>query len=86
MIRKAPVKPEKEVREPVHRNSLFRTACKTRDRVCKVIIDSGGNDNLVSTETVEKKKLMISHMNLYKVLWLQKRHQVTVSQQCEVDF
>jgi hypothetical protein len=38
----------------VQRNKLFRTACKTKDRVCKVIVDSGSTDNLVSTEMVEK--------------------------------
>jgi hypothetical protein len=53
MMRKVLIKPEKEAREPVQRNSLFRTACKTRDRVCKVIIDSGSTDNLVSTKMVE---------------------------------
>jgi hypothetical protein len=50
MMRKVLMKLEKEVRELVQRNNLFRTACKTRDRVCKVIIESGSIDNLVSTE------------------------------------
>jgi hypothetical protein len=36
---------------------LFGTTCKTKDRVCKVIIDSGSIDNLVSTEMVEKLEL-----------------------------
>jgi hypothetical protein len=54
MIRKVLPKLEKEMEELVQRTSLFRTACKTRDRVCKVIIDSGSTDNLVSIEVVEK--------------------------------
>jgi hypothetical protein len=41
MMRKVLLKPEKEPENPVQRNSLFRTACKTKDRVCKVIVDSG---------------------------------------------
>jgi hypothetical protein len=49
MMRKILLNPEKEVENPVQRNSLFRTSCKTKDRVCKVIIDSGSMDNLVST-------------------------------------
>jgi hypothetical protein len=66
---------------------LFRTACKTRDRVWKVIIDSGSTDNLVSMEMVEMLKLeMNAHPNLYKVSWLQKGHQVMVSRQCKVEF
>jgi hypothetical protein len=71
MMRKVLMKPKKEVREPVHRNSLFRTASKTRDRVWKVIIDSGSTDNLVSKEMVEKLKLeTTAHLNPYKVSWL----------------
>jgi hypothetical protein len=66
---------------------LFRTACKTRDRVCKVIIESGSTDNLVSTEMVEKMKLeKTTHMNPYKVSLLQKGHQVMVSRKCKVEF
>jgi hypothetical protein len=67
MMRKVLIKPEKEEREPFQRNSLFRTACKTKDRVCKVIIDSGSTDNMVSTEMVEKLKLeTTAHPNPYK--------------------
>jgi hypothetical protein len=87
MMRKVLLKPEKEAKEPVQRNSLFRTACKTKDRVCKVIIDSGSTDNLVSTEMVEKLELeTTAHPNPYKVSWLQKGHQVMVSRQCNVEF
>jgi hypothetical protein len=60
MMRKVLMKLDKEVREPVQRNILFRTACKTIDRVCKVIIDSGSTNNLVSIEMVEKLKLETS--------------------------
>ena len=49
MLRKILLKPEAEVEKTVQRNSLFRTTCKTKYRVCKVIIDSGRTDNLVST-------------------------------------
>jgi hypothetical protein len=52
-----------------------------------VIIDSGSTDNLVSTEIVGKLELnTTSHPNPYKVSWLQKGHQVMVSQQCQVEF
>jgi hypothetical protein len=49
MMRKFLLTLEKEVESSVQRTKLFRTACKTKDRVCKVIIDSGSMDNLVST-------------------------------------
>jgi hypothetical protein len=79
--------PEKEVESSVQRTRLFQTACKTKDRVCKVIVDSGSTDNLVSTEMVEKLELeTIDHPSPYRVSWLQKGHQVTVTKQCLVEF
>jgi hypothetical protein len=87
MMRKDLLTPEKEVESSVQRNRLFRTACKTKDRVCKVIMDSGNMDNLVSTEMVEKLELeMIEHPSPYRVSWLQKGHQVIVTKQCLVEF
>ena len=87
MMRKILLNPEKEMENPVQRNSLFITACKAKDRVCKVIVGSGSIDNLVSTEMVEKLELeTIAHPSPYKVSWLQKGHQVTVTKQCLVDF
>jgi hypothetical protein len=49
MMCKVLLTPEKEVESSAQRTRLFRTACKTKDRVCKVIVDSGSTDNLVST-------------------------------------
>ena len=50
-------------------------------------MDSGSIDNLVFIEMVEKMELeTIAHTNPYKVLWLQKRHQVNVTKQCLVEF
>jgi hypothetical protein len=86
LMRKILLKPEKEVENPVQRSSFFKTSCKTKDRVCKVIVDSGSTDNLVSTEMVEKLELeTVAHLSPYKVLWLQKGHQVTVTKQCLVE-
>jgi hypothetical protein len=53
-MQKVLLMPEKEVENSAQRNNIFRTTCKTKDRVCKVIVDSGSTDNLVSTEMVEK--------------------------------
>jgi hypothetical protein len=50
-------------------------------------VDSGSTDNLVSTEMVEKMELVtVAHPSPYKVSWLQKGHQVTVTKQCLVEF
>jgi hypothetical protein len=87
MMRKILLKPEKEVEAPVQRNNMFRTTCKTKDRFCKVIIDSGSTDNLVFIKMVEKLELeSTAHPNRYKFSWLQKGHQVMVNKQCQVEF
>jgi hypothetical protein len=79
--------PEKEVENSVQRTRLFRTACKTKDRVCKVIVDSGSMDNIVSTEMVEKLELETTdHPSPYRVSWLHKGHQVTITKQSLVEF
>jgi hypothetical protein len=57
MMRKFLLKLEKEEDKPAQRNSLFRIAYKTKDRVCKVIVDSGSTDNIVSIEMVENMEL-----------------------------
>jgi hypothetical protein len=52
-----------------------------------VIVDSGSTDNLVSIEMVEKLELeIVAHTSPYKVSWLKKGHQVTVTKHCLVEF
>jgi hypothetical protein len=87
MMKKVLLKHELETEKPTQRNNFFRTSCKMKGRVCKVIIDSGSTDNLVSTEMVEKLELETNaHPTPYKVSWLQKGHQVTITKQCLVEF
>jgi hypothetical protein len=81
MMKKFLLKQEPKTENPTQRNNLFRTACKMKDRVCKVIIGSGSTDNLVSTEMVENlEQETTTHSTPYKVSWLQKGHRVTVNQ------
>jgi hypothetical protein len=55
--------------------------------VCKVIVNSGRTNNLVSTEMVENIELeTVSHPIPYKVSWLKKGHQVIVTKQCLIEF
>jgi hypothetical protein len=63
------------------------TSCKNKDKVCKVIIDSGRTDNLVSTKIVDKLELETTlHTMSYKLSWLQKGHHITVTKRCLVEF
>jgi hypothetical protein len=87
MMRKSLLTLRKEVDDSAQRTRLYRTTCKTKDRVCKVIVDSGSTDNLISNEMVEKLEMETTdHSTPYKVSWLQKGHQVSVTKQCLVEF
>eukprot|EP00253_Pinus_taeda_P032679 PITA_32679 len=87
LLNKVLLKPTKEVSEPTQWKSLFQTICKSHGKCCKVIIDSESMDNLVATEMVENLGLKrLKHPTPYKVLWLQKGHQLLVDEQCEVEF
>ena len=65
------VKIETKVHEPTKRHSLLRTKCKSQGKCCKMVIDSGSTNNLVSTKMVEKLGLKrMKHPTPYKVYWL----------------
>ena len=49
VMKKVLLKLVKEVDEPPQRKALFRTICKVQGKCCKVIIDGGSTNNLVST-------------------------------------
>ena len=87
MLKRVLVKTKKEVHEPAQRKSLFRTRCKSQGKCCKMVIDSGSTDNLVSMDMVEKMGLKrMKHPTPYKVFWLQKGHHLLVNEQCNVEF
>lgn len=86
-MNKVLLKPTKESIESVQRKDLSRISCKAKGKCCKVVIESGSTDNLVCIEVVEKNGLKIlKHPTQYKVSWLQKGHQLLVSEQSEVEF
>ena len=81
MLKRVLVKTEKKVHEPAQRKSLFRTKCKSQGKCCKMVIDNGNTNNLVSTSIIEKlgwKRM--KHPTPYKVSWLQKGHRLLVNE------
>lgn len=56
-------------------------------KVCKVIIDFGSTNNIISMEAIEKLRLKrIPHTNPYQVTWLNKDQHVLVNEQAWVEF
>jgi len=81
------IQAQKETKKLSQRRILFKTMCKSKGKCCKLVIDSGRTNNLVSIEMVENLNLKKTpHPTPYKVSWLQKGHQVLVSGQCQVEF
>jgi hypothetical protein len=53
-LKRVLVKVEKEVHELAQRKSMIRNVCKSKGKCCKIIIDIGSTNNLVSIYMVEK--------------------------------
>ena len=73
-MRKVLLKVGEDTGRSVERRNLFEIYCKARGNCCKLIIDSGNTDNLVSIEMVDKMNLNRKvHLELYRVTWMHKR-------------
>ena len=69
------------------RSTLFRSTCTINGKICKLIIDSGSCTNVLSALAVKKLDLKtIAHPSPYKLAWLNKGVEITVSRQTEVSF
>ena len=69
------------------RSTLFRSTCTINGKICKLIIDPGSCTNVLSALAVKKLDLKtIAHPSPYKLAWLNKGVEITVSRQTEVSF
>ncbi|XP_062001678.1 uncharacterized protein LOC133718811 [Rosa rugosa] len=69
------------------RTNIFQSTCTVGGKVCKMIIDSGSCENVISEEAVAKLGLETqTHPQPYKLSWLQKGNEVTVSKRVYVSF
>lgn len=74
-------------KESTERKTFFRTTCKSHGKICKVILDSGSTENIVTIEMVDNLKLnRFPHTTPYKVSLLRKGYHVLVDEQAWVDF
>ncbi|XP_076897913.1 uncharacterized protein LOC143551338 [Bidens hawaiensis] len=68
-------------------NTIFRTMCTAKGKVCTVIIDGGSCENIVSSTMVEKLSLPLhDHPDPYQVTWLKKGNLLKVTHRCLVQF
>jgi len=61
------------------RTNIFHTTCTVANKVCKMIIDSGSYENVVSEEAVQKLQLKTDrYPKPCKLSWLNKESKVKV--------
>ncbi|XP_021831119.1 uncharacterized protein LOC110771169 [Prunus avium] len=69
------------------RNNIFQSTCTIGGKVCRLVIDSGSCENVVADEAVQKLGLATEkHPHPYKLSWLKKENDVSVSRRCLVSF
>ncbi|XP_021731525.1 uncharacterized protein LOC110698413 [Chenopodium quinoa] len=72
---------------PIQRENVFLTKCKVNEDVCDLIVDSGSEANVVSSDLVTKLDLETTrHPTPYKLSWLDKSKSTGVRKQCLVKF
>ncbi|XP_022842142.1 uncharacterized protein LOC111365867 [Olea europaea var. sylvestris] len=87
VVRKILLTPKGDSGDDWLRTNVFHTTCTIADKVCKLIIDSGSCENIVSEEAIEKLQLkMDRHPKPYKLSWQNKGSEVTVEKWCLVSF
>ncbi|XP_022875589.1 uncharacterized protein LOC111394033 [Olea europaea var. sylvestris] len=87
VVRKSLLTPKGDSGDDWLRTNIFHTTCTVADKVCKLIIDSGSCENVVSEEVIEKLQLkMDCHPKPYKLSWLNKGSEVTIEKRCLVSF
>ncbi|GKB31452.1 putative nucleotidyltransferase, ribonuclease H [Tanacetum coccineum] len=69
------------------KHNIFQSTCTISGKVCTFVCDSGSCDNLIAAEAVQKLGLKTeNHPNPYKLQWLKKGGEVTVSKRVHVPF
>ncbi|XP_026451046.1 uncharacterized protein LOC113351241 [Papaver somniferum] len=87
LYRRSFLTPKANADESWLRKNIFQTTCNIEDKVCRLIVDSGSCENVVSDEAVRKLKLPTEkHPSPYSLHWLSKGSEVTISRHCLVKF
>jgi hypothetical protein len=93
MIRRAIMIPKKEQKQSSDnedswlRTKKFRTRCTLGGKVCKVIVNNGSCENMVSQETVDKLKLHCDkHPHPYRITWFEKWNEVIINKRFLIKF
>ncbi|XP_030468431.1 uncharacterized protein LOC115687086 [Syzygium oleosum] len=86
MVRKIFLVPRDETGDGWLRTNIFHSTCTIKGKVCQLIIDSGCYENIISERAANKLKLELkAHPTPYKMSWLLKGTEITISKRCLVN-
>ncbi|XP_022855164.1 uncharacterized protein LOC111376433 [Olea europaea var. sylvestris] len=86
VVRRACLTP-KGSSEDLQRNNFFLSTCTIGGKVCRVIIDSGSCENVISQTTVQKLQLSTEpHPASYSLAWLRRGNEIRVTSRVLVSF
>nr|GMD35943.1 Zinc finger, CCHC-type [Ipomoea batatas] len=72
-------------RTPTQRNNIFRAYCSVLGKVCKLIVDNGSCDNIVSKALVQYLGLPTEpYPKPYKLRWIKEGLSVVVTEICRI--
>ena len=87
VMKKTLLMPRKEDDDEWLRGNIFYSTCSILDKVCKLVINGGSCENIVSQEAVDKLGLKTEeHPHPYKLSWLKKGRDIKVTKRCMVSF
>ena len=67
------------------RSNIFQSTCTIKDKVCCFVMDGSSCENIVFVEAVQKLNIQTkNHPKPYKLAWLKKGGEVTVSKRALV--
>ncbi|KAJ4706782.1 RNA-directed DNA polymerase [Melia azedarach] len=85
IVQKLLLAPKRE--EETQQNKIFRMRGTIKNKVCKVIIDSGSSENIVSKALVNALNLSTEkHPLPYKIGWIKKGTETRVTEVCKLPF
>ena len=67
--------------------TIFKTTCLCKGKICKVVVDSGSQNNIVSLDMITKLGIVpFDHPSPYKATWVNQQQHVEVRKRAFVNF
>ena len=87
VVRRSCLTPKVTEEDDWLRRNIFQSTCTIKNKVCRFVIDGDSCENIVFDEAVQKLQIQTEkHPKPYKLAWLKKGGEVSVSKRALVSF